>query len=340
MRPSAGGLPVSETPPDDGSPSTDQPAAFGHEPVMVAEIVELFEPVPAGWLIDATVGGGGHAEALLESHPQLSILGLDRDEDAIAATTDRLSRFGDRVRLLHLRFDLLHHAVTTTAVAPITGVLFDLGVSSHQIDRADRGFSYRQDGPLDMRMDQRDPVSAADLVNTLDGRELAQLLRRFGDERHANRIADAIVAARPISTTAQLVAIIDTAVPAAAHRSGGGHVAKRTFQALRIVVNDELAVLESALAQALGLVSAGGRVGALTYHSGEDRLVKQQFATATAGPDLPRGLPVTGSDADRAAFRLVHRGGRKPSAAEVDRNRRAASARLRDVERRPGVSWT
>lgn len=304
-----------------------EPPTFSHLPVMVDRVVELLAPVPAGTYVDATVGGGGHAAAVLAAAPHLRLVGLDRDADALAAAGSRLAGFGDRARLVHARFDEMADLVD----GPVTAVLFDLGVSSPQFDRPERGFSYRADAPLDMRMDRRDPTTAADLVNGWAADDLAGLLRTLGDERHAARIARAIVAARPITTTGRLAEIVAGAVPAPARRRGG-HPARRTFQALRIAVNRELEVLPVALDAALDLLAPGGRCAVLAYHSGEDRIVKERFRdAATGGCTCPPGLPCTcGAE---PAFRLLRRGAWKPSAEEVEANRRAESARLRAVER-------
>ncbi|MCB1016556.1 MAG: 16S rRNA (cytosine(1402)-N(4))-methyltransferase RsmH, partial [Acidimicrobiales bacterium] len=212
---------------------------FAHAPVMVDEVVALFGPVPAGVLVDATVGGGGHAEALLRTHDHLSLLGLDRDEDALAASSARLAPFGDRVTLRHTRFDHLAESVHGIGVEEVSGVLCDLGVSSPQLDRPERGFSYRSDAPLDMRMDRTQARTAADIVNTWSEDALADLLRDAGGERYARPIARALVAARPVERTDELAEIVRSAIPAPARRRGGDP-ARRSFQALRIAVNDEL----------------------------------------------------------------------------------------------------
>jgi 16S rRNA (cytosine1402-N4)-methyltransferase len=303
---------------------------FAHEPVMVDELVAVFAPVPAGTLLDATLGGGGHAEALLDNYPRLSVLGLDRDEEAVRAARRRLRRFGRRATTVHSRFDRLDEVIAESGIESLSGALFDLGVSSPQLDDAERGFSYRNEGPLDMRMDRRDGRSAADVVNDYDEVTLARIIRQYGDERFAGRIARAIVAGRPITTTTQLAAIVTAAIPAATRRTGG-HPAKRTFQALRIEVNGELDQLPQALDQAINATVPTGRVAVLTYHSGEDRLVKQHFADAASGAcTCPPGLPcVCGAV---ATVRRV-RAPRTPTAEQAERNRRARSARLRVVEK-------
>ncbi len=306
---------------------------FAHTPVMVDEIVELFAPVPAGLLVDATVGGGGHAEALLSAHDHLTLLGLDRDEDALAATAARLAPFGDRVALRHTRFDHLAEAVQDLGVDEVSGVLCDLGVSSPQLDRPERGFSYRSDAPLDMRMDRTQERTVADVVNGWDEVALADLLRDAGGERYARPIARAIVAARPIERTDELAEIVRNALPAAARRTGGDP-ARRAFQALRIAVNDELEILEGTLDQAIDLLRPAGRAAVLAYHSGEDTIVKATFRSAATGDcTCPPTLPC--ACGARPTVRLLKRGAWKPSAAEVAANRRAESARLRAVEKLP-----
>ena len=304
---------------------------FEHRPVMVDEIVELFRPVPPGLIVDATVGGGGHARALLDALPRHCLLGMDQDEEALVAAHDTLSGFEGRVTLRRARFDRLKAMVNEAGDDPVIAVLFDLGVSSPQVDRPERGFSYSQDAPLDMRMDRSQSLTAADVLNTYPVERLTSLLHDYGDERFAGRIAGAIVAARPLTSTRQLVDVIRDAIPAPARRRGG-HPAKRTFQALRIEVNNELDVLGPALDQAIEVLAPGGRCAVLAYHSGEGRIVKDRFRNAeTGGCVCPPGMPcVCGA---RPVVRLLRRGARKPSAAEVAANPRAESARLRAVEK-------
>ena len=242
-------------------------AGFSHDPVMRDEIVETFRSVPAGVIVDATLGGGGHSEAILDSRDDLSVLGLDRDADALAAATTRLGRFGDRVMTHHCRFDDLDQAMAAHSIEHLSGALFDLGVSSPQLDRPERGFSYRNDGPLDMRMDSDAPWSADDVVNGYPQQQLAHIIRKYGDERFASRIARAIVAARPIESTTRLAEIVTGAIPAPARRTGG-HPAKRTFQAIRIEVNGELDALPEAIDSAIDALVPGGRLAVLAYHSG------------------------------------------------------------------------
>jgi 16S rRNA (cytosine1402-N4)-methyltransferase len=260
--------------------------SFEHIPVLRDEVVSLFAPVPSGVLVDATVGGGGHSEALLAAYDGLRIIGLDRDAIALEAASRRLARFGDRVTLVHAPFS----ALADTVDAPLSGVLFDLGVSSPQLDVRERGFSFRTDATLDMRMDQSTGATAGQLVNELPESALAALFRENGEGRLSGRIAHAVVAARPLTSTVQLAEVVAAAVPAAVRRKG--NPATRVFQALRIAVNDELGELASALPVALELLVVGGRCAVISYHSGEDRLTKTIFAeAATGGCVCPPSLP-------------------------------------------------
>ncbi|HNJ98718.1 MAG TPA: 16S rRNA (cytosine(1402)-N(4))-methyltransferase RsmH, partial [Ilumatobacteraceae bacterium] len=302
---------------------------FHHLPVMVDEIVELFGTVPAGYVLDATLGGGGHSEALLTRWPHIGILGIDRDGTALAAAQQRLARFGDRVKVYRCRFDRLEQAMEALSIETLSGALFDLGVSSPQLDRADRGFSYRNDADLDMRMDQDQMWSAKDVVNGYTAEQLMTIIAKFGDERFAKRIANAIVAARPIDSTAELAEVVTAAIPAAARRTGG-HPAKRTFQAIRVEVNGELEALPVALAAAVEHTTPGGRIAVLSYHSGEDRIVKQAMMSMSTGDcPCPPELPCV-CDAVQTV-RIVRNVPRTPSKTEQLGNRRAASARLRVV---------
>ncbi|MEI7592782.1 MAG: 16S rRNA (cytosine(1402)-N(4))-methyltransferase RsmH [Actinomycetes bacterium] len=310
-------------------------SGFRHQPVMVTEITQLFVAVPTGAIVDATLGGGGHSRAILEAHPQIRIIGVDQDDDALLAASALISTFPGRMVAVRARFDRLGEVAAQYAGSdPVVGVLFDLGVSSPQLDWADRGFSYRNDGPLDMRMDRTATRTAADVVNDYEVGELAAVLRTNGDERFAGRIARAIVAARPIHTTSELASVVREAIPAPARRRGG-HPAKRTFQAIRIEVNSELDVLPTALDQALDLVVPGGRIAALSYHSGEDRIVKDRFRQAeTGGCTCPVGLPC--ACGATPTVRLLKRGGWTPSIDERQQNPRSESARLRAAERLGG----
>ncbi|MFK8023635.1 MAG: 16S rRNA (cytosine(1402)-N(4))-methyltransferase RsmH [Ilumatobacter sp.] len=303
---------------------------FQHAPVMLEEIVELFDPVPSGTIVDATLGGGGHTEALLDRRSDIDVLGIDQDDAAIGAARDRLAPFGGRFRSSRRRFDEFDGALADHDVREVSGVLFDLGVSSPQLDRADRGFSYRHDGPVDMRMDTEQVWSGHEVVNGYERSDLARIIRVNGDERFAKRIADAIVRARPIESTSQLAEVVTTAIPAAARRTGG-HPAKRTFQAIRIEVNAELEVLPSALDQAIAATRPGGRIAVLSYHSGEDRIAKERFAVAAGACDCPHDLPCVCGAVQ--TVRTVRGIPKRASADEQERNRRSTSALLRVVEK-------
>ena len=309
-----------------------------HVPVLRDRVLALFAPAVAdparpNVVVDATVGLGGHAEALLSAYPQVQVIGIDRDAQALARCEQRLAPFAPRVRLVSAVYDALPQVLADAGLDQVAGVLFDLGVSSLQLDADDRGFSYSRDTALDMRMDPSRGRTAADVVNDYSAADLARVLRDYGEERFARRIADAIVRERsagPISSSARLAELVRDAIPAATRRVGG-HPAKRTFQALRIEVNDELRVLERALPAAIDAVRVGGRVVVIAYHSLEDRMVKRVFvsgATTSAPPDMPV-VP----DAAQPVLRLLTRGAEVPTEDEVATNPRAASARLRAVER-------
>ncbi len=317
---------------------------FGHVPVLAQRCVELLAPAltrshPDGTgavLVDATLGAGGHAELFLTELPGLRVIGLDRDPSALQIARDRLAPFADRITLVHTRYDGIVDALTESGydtVESVDGVLFDLGVSSMQLDRAERGFAYAKDAPLDMRMDPSSSLTAADIVNTYSEAELADILHRYGEERFARRIAAQIVRRRartPFTTTAELVALLYEAIPAPARRTGG-HPAKRTFQALRVAVNDELESLRSAVPAALDALAVAGRIVVMAYQSLEDRIVKRLFADATASrtpPGLPMELPGHGP-----LFRSLTHGAEKADAAEVERNPRSAPVRLRALQR-------
>lgn len=305
--------------------------AFHHRPVLADEITAIFADVPAGVLLDATLGGGGHAERLLTAYDRLRVLGIDRDEQALAAARQRLARFGDRLMTYHCRFDRLDDAMEAFSIDSLSGAVFDLGVSSPQFDQADRGFSYRHEAELDMRMDQSQTWSADDVVNGYSIDELTRVLQQYGDERFARRIAKAIATSRPIQTTTELAAVVVAAIPAAARRTGG-HPARRTFQAIRIEVNGELEALAPAVDKAIAGTVPGGRVAVISYHSGEDRIVKDRFRHAvTGGCACPPELPCV-CDAVQTV-RLVRGLPRTASAVEQAENPRSSSARLRVVER-------
>lgn len=312
-----------------------------HVPVLLERCLQLLAPAFAGAvdagrapvLLDATVGLGGHAEAALAAHSRLRLVGLDRDPHALSHAQERLGRFGSRAQLVHAVYDELPEVLDRLGHERVDGVLFDLGVSSLQLDTGERGFSYARDTPLDMRMDPGGGTTAADVVNRYDRGQLTRVLREYGDERFASRIAAAIVRERerePLTSTARLAALVRDAIPAATRRTGG-HPAKRTFQALRIEVNGELAALTSALPLAVDALWPGGRIVVLSYHSLEDRITKRVLASrarSSAPVDLPVEPPGTGP-----TLRLLTRGAEQPSEAEVAANPRAASARLRAAER-------
>ena len=306
---------------------------YAHEPVMAGEVVEVFSQAPPGTIVDATLGGGGHAEAILDSSDSFRIIGIDRDPDAVAAARTRLARFGARASVHHDTFDRLAGVIESEGVeGDLSGVLFDLGVSSPQLDRADRGFSFRNDGPLDMRMDPEDPgsQSAADLVNTVAPEELTRMLVENGEGRIARRLTERIIAGRPYATTSELADVVSAATPAALRRRG--HPATRVFQALRIAVNEELSQLEGVLPEAISALVPEGRCVAIAYHSGEDRIVKAAFRSAeTGGCACPPGLPCACGAVPIG--RLQGRGARKPTREEVERNPRAESARMRVLVR-------
>ncbi len=322
----------------------DLPESHGHVPVLLERCVELLAPAltrhaPDGSgavLIDATLGAGGHSERFLTQFPGLRLIGLDRDPDALAIAGRRLERFGDRVQLVHTRYDGIVDALTETglpATGSVDGVLFDLGVSSMQLDRPERGFSYAQDAPLDMRMDSEASLTAAEILNTYDRGALTDILRRFGEEKFASRIAGFVVERRarsPLQRTSELVEIIYDAIPIPARRTGG-HPAKRTFQALRIAVNAELESLSAAVPAALAALRPGGRIVVMAYQSLEDRIVKTAFAAATASRS-PEGLPVE-LPGYGPEFTAVTRGAERADADEIDRNPRSAPVRLRAIER-------
>lgn len=294
---------------------------------MVAEVVETMRDVPAGVVVDATVGSGGHAQALLAAHDQVSLLGIDRDEDALARASLNLAAARERAELCHLRSDRLDEELDRREIASISGFLMDLGVSSEQIDTEARGFSFRSDGPLDMRMDRTSPLTAADVVNGYEQKRLAELLALYGDERFARRIAEKIVASRPIDSSKQLAEAIEKAVPRSSRRRSG-HPARRSFQAIRIEVNEELRILQDTLPQAVNAMKANGRGVLISYHSGEDRIVKDFLKQAeTGGCQCPPKLPCQCGAVPEV--RLLHRKARKPSEQEISSNPRSSSARMR-----------
>jgi 16S rRNA (cytosine1402-N4)-methyltransferase len=311
-------------------------AAAAHHPVLRDRVLELLAPAlepPGSVLVDATLGRAGHAGALLTAHPGLSLVGIDTDAEAISQSRQVLVAVEDRITLVQAVYDELPAILADLGLPAVQGVLFDLGVSSPQLDDPGRGFSYAQDAPLDMRMNTSGALTAADVLNTYPADRLARVLHEYGEERFARRIADAIVRERarePLSSTSRLTEIVRASIPAPARRTGG-NPAKRTFQALRIEVNGELEALHRALPAALDAIAVGGRIVALAYHSLEDRAVKRALAARSADT-TPPGLPVS-LESSRPQFRLLTRGAERPSPAEVAANSRAASARLRAAER-------
>ena len=328
---------VESTDGEDGSAASVRLAR--HVPVMLDEIVALLAPAlaptpttPHPVLVDCTLGLAGHAAALLEACPAARLVGLDRDPEALAVAGERLAPYADRVTLVEAVYDELPDVLDDVGLPRVQAVLLDLGLSSLQIDSTDRGFAYATDAPLDMRMGRSGPT-AAEVLNTYPVRELAQILRRYGEERFADRIARRLVEARevePFERSGRLVELLRSAIPMATQKTGG-HPAKRTFQALRIEVNGELAALESVLPSAVAALAVGGRIAVLAYHSLEDRPVKQVLA-AGAADRAPRGLPVVPPELG-PELALLTRGAQRPSEAEVARNPRAASARLRAAVR-------
>ncbi len=314
----------------------DRPAAQRHIPVLLDRVRELLAPALArdgAVVVDATLGLGGHAGALLAEHPGLRLVGIDRDAAALGLAGRRLAPYADRITLVHAVYDELPDVLARLGIQRANGVLFDLGVSSLQIDEVGRGFAYAQDAPLDMRMDATALLTAADVLNTYDAAGLSRVFRNYGEERFARRIAAAVVRARirePFSTSARFVELVRDSVPAPARRTGG-HPAKRVFQALRIEVNGELAVLQRAVPAAVAALPVGGRIAVLAYHSLEDRIVKRVF-TAGAASRTPLGLPVE-LPGSAAELRLLTRGAEQAPQGEVATNPRAASVRLRAAER-------
>jgi len=311
-------------------------AASRHTPVLLQRCLDLLEPALAGEgavMVDSTLGMGGHTEGVLRAFPHVRVVGLDRDTQALELAGRRLAPFGDRFTPVHAIYDEIGDVLEGLGIPQVQGVLMDLGVSSLQLDEVERGFSYAQDAPLDMRMDATTGLTAADVLNTYDERELARILREYGEERFAPRIARAIVRTRattPLSRTGELVDLVRANIPAATRKTGG-HPAKRTFQALRIEVNGELEVLERAVPASIETLAVGGRIVVEAYQSLEDRIVKRAFAagaTSSAPPDLP-----VEPETHAPYLRLVTRGAEEADEAELARNPRSQSVRLRAAER-------
>ena len=307
-----------------------------HVPVMLDRCLELLEPVISrenAVVIDGTLGMGGHSEAMLERFPRLTVIGIDRDAQAHAVAGERLARFGDRFVPVHAVYDRIDDAMAAAGVTAVDGILLDLGVSSMQLDERSRGFAYSYDAPLDMRMNGEDELSARIVVNEYSEEQLRRIIKNWGEEKFAARIARRIVEQRKhaaLATTGELVEVIQKAIPAAAQRTGG-HPAKRTFQALRIEVNHELEALEHAVPAALDALSLGGRFVAMSYHSLEDRIVKRAL-TAAATSKAPKGFPVE-LEEHQPTMRIITRGAEPPTEAEIEENPRAASAKLRAGEK-------
>jgi 16S rRNA (cytosine1402-N4)-methyltransferase len=314
------------------SSSTQEPA---HVPVLLDRCLGLLAPAltaPGAVVVDCTLGMGGHAEALLQQ-TSARLIGLDRDPEALRRSGARLAPFGDRVTLVHAVYDALPTVLADLGFNRVQGILFDLGVSSLQLDEAARGFAYAQDAPLDMRMDPTTGISAADIVNGYDGKAIARVLKEYGDERFASRIADAIVrdrAREPFTSTARLAELVRTSIPAATRRTGG-HPAKRTFQALRIEVNDELGVLRRAIPAALDALAVGGRIVVLSYQSLEDKIVKTELVRRSTS-DVPVDFPFI-PEGSQPELTLLVRGSEQASDAEIAANPRAQSVRLRAAQR-------
>lgn len=307
-----------------------------HVPVLLDRVVSLLAPAldrPGAVLVDATLGLGGHSEAVLSRIDATRVVGIDRDPQALELASRRLAAYGDRFTGVHAVYDEIADVLADLGLPAVDGVLFDLGVSSMQLDVRERGFAYAEDAPLDMRMDDTTGITAAEVLNTYPAADLTRILKEYGEEKFARKIAAAVVRERerePFTTSGRLVELLYAEIPAPARRTGG-HPAKRTFQALRMEVNDELAVLRRAMPAAIDAINVGGRVVVESYHSLEDRLVKQAFTAATRS-DVPEDLPFV-PEGHEPALRLVTRGSEKAGPEEIAANPRAASVRLRAVER-------
>jgi len=304
-----------------------------HHPVLLDRVVELVIPAleDGGTFVDATLGRGGHSRAILAAAPGVELVGIDRDEVALDASRANLSAYEERVRFARDDFKNLASVLERLGVASVRGVLLDLGISSPQLDDASRGFSFREEGPLDMRMDASAPLTADQVVNAYPEHELTRVIARYGEDRFARRIARAIVAARPIAGTAVLAEVVRDAIPAATRRTGG-HPARRTFQAIRIEVNDELSALERVMADVVDVLEPSGRVVVLSYHSLEDRIVKNAFNDEARGCVCPADFPMCTCGTE-ARLRVLTRKPVRPSAAEIELNPRASAAKLRAAER-------
>lgn len=305
---------------------------FGHKSVMLGEVLDALAVNSNGIYLDCTLGGGGHAKAIAERLDECGLLiGLDQDDDAISAATERLTGLACKIKIVRANFSELDKILDELGINELDGALFDLGVSSHQIDAAERGFSYMHDAPLDMRMDRRRPLTAREVINRYDEDRLIKIFREYGEERFAKRIAAAVCRARkisPIETTGQLVKLIEQTAP---RTKNGGHPAKRIFQAIRIEVNGELEILADALKKAVDRLKIGGRLAVITFHSLEDRIVKETFKSLAQGCICPKNFPVCVCN-HKAQIKILGKA-RAPNAAEIESNSRAKSAKLRVVEK-------
>ncbi|PLR80978.1 16S rRNA (cytosine(1402)-N(4))-methyltransferase [Bacillus canaveralius] len=308
---------------------------FQHTTVLLHETVDGLNIKPDGTYVDCTLGGAGHSALILSKlSKDGKLFSFDQDETAIANASEKLTEYGDRITLIKSNFAHLKKELNDRGVERVDGVLYDLGVSSPQLDTAERGFSYHNDAPLDMRMDKTGDLSAYDVINNWPYEKLVRIFFQYGEEKFSKQIARKIEAARataPIETTAQLVDLIKEAIPAPARRKGG-HPAKRVFQAVRIAVNDELGVFEDSLEQAIDILSPGGRISVITFHSLEDRICKTAFKKASEGPELPPGLPII-PDEFKPKMKLITRKPIVPGEEEIEQNNRARSAKLRIAEK-------
>jgi len=308
---------------------------FEHTTVLLKETVDGLNINPDGVYVDCTLGGAGHSELILSKlSEQGKLYAFDQDDIAIAHAQEKLSEYKDKITIIKSNFEYLKDELEKVGVHKVDGILYDLGVSSPQLDTPERGFSYHNDAPLDMRMDLDANLSAYDVVNNWSYSELVKIFFQYGEEKFSKQIARKIEAARetaPIKTTGELVELIKEAIPAPARRKGG-HPAKRVFQAIRIAVNDELGVFEKSLQQAIELLNPGGRISVITFHSLEDRICKVAFKKASETPNLPHGLPVI-PDEFKPVIKLITRKPQLPSEAELENNNRARSAKLRIAEK-------
>lgn len=315
--------------------NTEGRISFSHEPVLLNEVIDALAIKPDGIYLDGTAGGGGHSSAIAARLTGGKLIALDRDPEAVAAAGARLSRYGDRARVIRSNFSEIDSVCDSLGIAALDGVLLDLGVSSHQLDTPERGFSYISDAPLDMRMDTSAALCAADVVNGYPRERLEKIIFEYGEEKFASRIASKICEKRetaPIKTTGELVNVIKSAIPAAALRGAEHHPAMRTFQAIRIEVNGELDVIEPTIRKAVSLLAPGGRIAVITFHSLEDRRVKQTFAELARGCVCPPDFPVCVCG-HKPEVRLVTKKPVTASPGELERNTRSHSAKLRTAEK-------